>query len=112
MLPTSMSQPARQPETEIAVLGVRLETLDDKVGELKTELSGIRKEIKESGERTELLIQSSAAATTQTVSEISTRVTTVERRIDRWKWMAMGALGVISTVGSIVGSVVIKIFGL
>lgn len=98
--PTSMQQ-IKQAETDIAVLQVRFSNLDEKMDDLKVDISDIRAEIKDTSEKSTALIKDFQADNVRSHKEMSNKISALEK----WKWMIMGAGIVIGSLGSFAASV-------
>jgi predicted nucleic acid-binding Zn-ribbon protein len=99
--PTSMQQ-IKQAETDIAVLQVRFTNLDEKMDDLKVDISDIRSEIKDNSEKSTALIKEFQADNIKSHKEMSSKISSLEK----WRWMIMGAGIVIGSLGSFAISVV------
>jgi predicted nucleic acid-binding Zn-ribbon protein len=99
--PTSMQQ-IKQAETDIAVLQVRFSNLDEKMDDLKVDISDIRAEIKDTSEKSTALIKDFQADNVKSHKEMSNKISSLEK----WRWMIMGAGIVIGSLGSFAISVV------
>lgn len=99
--PTSMQQ-IKQAETDIAVLQVRFTNLDEKMDDLKVDISDIRSEIKNNSEKSTALIKEFQADNIKSHNEMSNKISSLEK----WRWMIMGAGIVIGSLGSFAISVV------
>lgn len=98
--PTSMQQ-IKQAETDIAVLQVRFSNLDEKMDDLKVDISDIRAEIKDTSEKSTALIKDFQADNVKSHKEMSNKISSLEK----WRWMIMGAGVVIGSLGSFAVSV-------
>ena len=98
--PTSMQQ-IKQAETDIAVLQVRFSNLDEKMDDLKVDISDIRAEIKDTSEKSTALIKDFQADNVKSHKEMSNKISSLEK----WRWMIMGAGVVIGSLGSFAISV-------
>lgn len=97
---TSMQQ-IKQAETDIAVLQVRFSNLDEKMDDLKVDISDIRAEIKDTSEKSTALIKDFQADNVKSHKEMSNKISALEK----WRWMIMGAGVVIGSLGSFAISV-------
>lgn len=100
--PTSMPQQLKQAETDIAVLQVRFTNLDDKIAELKTDLSDIRDDIEVSSDKSVALLREFQAENIRSHKEMANKISSLEK----WRWMIMGAGVVIGSLASFVASVI------
>lgn len=94
-MPVTNVASLQKAETEIAVLQVQYENLNDKVEEVKSELKEIRQEM--SNENTELksVLQNMQDSANQAHLELHKKVSALEK----WRWMLMGAGVVIGALG-------------
>ena len=99
---SSSTQQLKQAETEIAVLQVRFTNLDDKIDDLKVDVTSIRDEIKESSEKATILIKDFQADNITSHKEMSGKISDLEK----WRRMIMGAGLVIGSLGSFVVGVI------
>lgn len=100
--PTSMPQQLKQAETDIAVLQVRFTNLDDKIAELKVDLSDIRDDIEEASDKTTVMLRDFQSENLKSHKEMANKISSLEK----WRWMIMGAGVVIGSLASFVASVV------
>jgi uncharacterized coiled-coil DUF342 family protein len=77
----------KQPDTEIAVLQVQYQNLDEKVGDLKTGLKELRDHIDTHMETTHAMIRDFQTENTRQHGEVNKKVNALEK----WRWMLMGA---------------------
>lgn len=96
--PTSVPQQLKQAETDIAVLQVRFTNLDEKIAEIKTDITGLREDIEESSDKAITLIREFQADNIKSHKEMSSKISNLEK----WRWMIMGAGIVIGSLGSFV----------
>jgi len=98
---TTSIQQIKQAETDIAVLQVRFTNLDEKIDDLKVDISDIRAEIKDNSEKSTALIKDFQADNIKSHKEMSSKISNLEK----WRWMIMGAGIVIGSLGSFAASV-------
>lgn len=77
----------KQTETEIAVLQVQYQNIDEKVGDLKTGLKELRDHIDTHMESTHNLIRDFQTENKKQHDEVNKKVNALEK----WRWMLMGA---------------------
>lgn len=77
----------KQTETEIAVLQVQYQNIDEKVGDLKTGLKDLRDHIDTHTESTHKLIRDFQTENKKQHDEVNKKVNALEK----WRWMLMGA---------------------
>jgi predicted nucleic acid-binding Zn-ribbon protein len=98
---TTSIQQIKQAETDIAVLQVRFTNLDEKIDDLKVDISDIRIEIKDNSEKSTALIKDFQADNIKSHKEMSSKISALEK----WRWMIMGAGIVIGSLGSFVAGI-------
>ena len=77
----------KQTETEIAVLQVQYQNIDQKVGDLKTDLKELRDHIDTHMEITNAMIKDFQTDNKKQHDEVNKKVNALEK----WRWMLMGA---------------------
>jgi hypothetical protein len=77
----------KQTETEIAVLQVQYQNIDQKVGDLKTDLKELRDHIDTHMEITNTMIKDFQTDNKKQHDEVNKKVNALEK----WRWMLMGA---------------------
>ena len=77
----------KQTETEIAVLQVQYQNIDQKVGDLKTDLKELRDHIDTHMEVTNAMIKDFQTENKKQHDEVNKKVNALEK----WRWMLMGA---------------------
>lgn len=77
----------KQTETEIAVLQVQYQNIDQKVGDLKTDLKELRDHIDTHMEITNSMIKDFQTDNKKQHDEVNKKVNALEK----WRWMLMGA---------------------
>lgn len=86
---------AQKTETDIAVLQVKVENIEEKVGELKNDIKDVRDALeRHSIEHTQMFkdMQDSSALAHKAMSD---KISSLEK----WRWMMMGAGIVIGSLG-------------
>jgi predicted nucleic acid-binding Zn-ribbon protein len=96
--PTSMPQQLKQAETDIAVLQVRFTNLDEKIAEIKVDISDLSDDIEESSDKAITLLKEFQAENIKSHREMGGKISSLEK----WRWMIMGAGVVIGALGSFV----------
>jgi uncharacterized coiled-coil DUF342 family protein len=87
MSQTPTVQKLKQNETEIAVLQVQYGNLNEKVGDLKTDLKDLRDHIDFHMETTHRLIRDFQEENKNQHVEVNKKVSALEK----WRWMLIGA---------------------
>lgn len=92
----SVTQQLKQAETNIAVLQVEFSNLEEKLDDLKTDISVVRTDITTKHEATTKLLKEFQAENTKSHETMAKRIAVLER----WRWMLMGAGVLIGALGS------------
>lgn len=107
-----MVQPSAQPqfasaktETEVAVLQVQFQNLNDKVDDIKTDLKDLSDQMDANNTETTKMLKEFQAENIKSHKEMATKITSLEK----WRWMIMGAGIALGAVGF---EVLGKIFGI
>ncbi len=85
----------QQTETEIAVLHVQVENIEQKVGEIKEDVKGIRQTIEDHAEENQKMLKDMKDASANAHKSMSDKITSLEK----WRWMMMGAGIVLGSLG-------------
>lgn len=100
---TSMPQQLKQAETDIAVLQVRFTNLDEKIAEIKVDISDMRDEIETASDKTTTLLKEFQAENLKSHKEMANKISSLEK----WRWMIMGAGIVIGSLISFLASAIV-----
>ena len=84
-----------QPETEIAVLQIQVKNLEEKIGELKTDLKALHEAIESNAEETRNMLKAMREQDVKEHTELANKISALEK----WRWMLMGAGVVIGSLG-------------
>ena len=84
-----------QAETEIAVLRVRFDNLDEKMDELKVEVKGLHDGLDRSMNETRTVLKEFQESNKKSHDDLNEKVS----RIEKFKWMLMGAAAVLGATG-------------
>jgi len=84
-----------QPETEIAVLQIQVKNLEEKIGELKTDLKALHDMIESNAEETRNMLKAMREQDVKEHGELANKISALEK----WRWMLMGAGVVIGSLG-------------
>lgn len=95
MAQTSAVQKLKQTETEVAVLQVQYEHLNEKVDEVKTGLKDLQLHIDGHMAETHSLIKTFQSENKKQHDEVNTKVNALEK----WRWMIMGAAVLAGALG-------------
>lgn len=87
MSSASIEQIPKNPETEIAVLQFQVNSLNEKLDDLKGDLKDIRESVKDSADKTSDLIKDFQAENLKSHAEMAQKVSAIEK----WRWMLIGA---------------------
>lgn len=84
-----------QPETEIAVLQVQVKNIEEKIGDLKTDLKSIHASLETNAEETRTMLKTMRELDLKEHSELAGKISTLEK----WRWMMMGAGVILGSIG-------------
>jgi uncharacterized protein Yka (UPF0111/DUF47 family) len=84
-----------QSETEIAVLQIQVKNLEEKIGELKTDLKALHEAIESNAEETRNMLKTMREQDVKEHGELANKISALEK----WRWMLMGAGVVIGSMG-------------
>lgn len=84
-----------QAETEIAVLRVRFDNLDEKMDELKTEVKDLHECVDRNMEETKVILKEYQEYNKKSHDELSEKISNIEKI----KWMLLGAAAVAGATG-------------
>jgi chromosome segregation ATPase len=82
-------------ETEIAVLQVQVQNIEEKVGEIKQDLKSVHECLDRNSEEMKQMIKELQEADTKAHASLVQKVSALEK----WRWMMMGAGIVIGSLG-------------
>jgi len=85
----------QQAETDIAVLQVQVKNIEDKVGEIKSDVKDLQKSIDDHAEETQKTLKAMGDSSTEAHKAMSDKISSLEK----WRWMMMGAGIVLGTLG-------------
>ena len=85
----------KQAETDIAVLQVQVQNVEEKVGELKKDVKDLQKSIDVHAEETQKTLKDIQESSALAHKEMSSKISALEK----WRWMMMGAGVVLGTLG-------------
>lgn len=84
-----------QAETDIAVLQVQVKNIDNKVDSLKEDLKDVNTSIDKHAETTAEYLKGMKDVTTSAHNAMSDKI----NRLEKWRWMLMGAGIVVGSLG-------------
>ena len=85
----------QQAETDIAVLQVQFKNIEDKVGEIKSDVKDLQKSIDDHAEQTQNTLKAMGDSSALAHKAMSDKISSLEK----WRWMMMGAGIVLGTLG-------------
>lgn len=85
----------KQTETDIAVLQVQVANLDEKIDDLKSDLTEIKESLKSNAQHNEEMMEQFKKENAEQHAELAEKVTSLER----WRWMLMGAAALAGAMG-------------
>lgn len=88
-------QSIQQAETDIAVLQVQVQNVEEKIGELKEDVKDLRQGIDDHAELTQKTLKEMKDASFIAHKSMSEKISALEK----WRWMMMGAGVVIGSLG-------------
>lgn len=91
----SRSVKFQQTETDIAVLQVQVENIEQKVGEIKEDVKSLRQAIEDNAENNKEMLKSIADNSATAHKAMSDKISSLEK----WRWMMMGAGIVLGSLG-------------
>jgi ElaB/YqjD/DUF883 family membrane-anchored ribosome-binding protein len=92
---TSKTVKFQQTETEVAVLQVQVENIEQKVGEIKEDVKSLRQTIEDHAEQNQKTLKSMADSSANAHKAMSDKISALEK----WRWMMMGAGIVLGSLG-------------
>lgn len=85
----------QQTETDVAVLQVQVQNIEEKVGEIKEDVKDLRKTIEDHAEENQKTLKEMKDASASAHKAMADKITALEK----WRWMMMGAGIVLGTLG-------------
>lgn len=85
----------QQAETDIAVLQVQVRNIEEKVGEIKSDVKDLQKSIDDHAEQTQNTLKAMSDSSANAHKAMSDKISSLEK----WRWMMMGAGIVLGTLG-------------
>lgn len=95
MATVNAAKRVEQAETEIAVIQVRLDNIDEKMGELKVEVKDLHDCLDRNMDETKVILRDFQEANRQSHDELAEKLGNLEKI----KWMLMGAAAVLGATG-------------
>ena len=84
-----------QAETDIAVLQVQVKNIEEKVGEIKSDVKDLQKSIDDHAEETQKTLKAMGESSANAHKAMSDKISSLEK----WRWMMMGAGIVLGSLG-------------
>lgn len=78
---------AQQTETDIAVLQVQVKNVEDKIGDLKEDMKGMRTALDDHSDNASKMMKELQDSNSYAIKSVSEKVSALEK----WRWMMMGA---------------------
>ena len=95
MATSSQAISIQQAETDIAVLQVQVRNIEDKVGEIKSDVKDLQKSIDDHAEETQKTLKAMGESSANAHKAMAEKISSLEK----WRWMMMGAGIVLGTLG-------------
>lgn len=95
MATVNAAKRVEQAETEIAVLQVRINVIDEKVDELKSEVKDLHECLDRNMDETKVILKEFQESNKQSHDELAEKLNSMEKI----KWMLMGAAAVLGATG-------------
>ena len=95
MAATARLSKSKQTETDIAVLQVQVANLDEKIDDLKSDLTEIKESLKQNAQRNSDMLEEFKKENAEQHNELAEKVSSLER----WRWMLMGAAALAGALG-------------
>lgn len=86
---------SKQTETDIAVLQVQVANLDEKIDDLKSDLTEIKESLRQNAQRSSDMLEEFKKENAEQHTELAEKVSSLER----WRWMLMGAAALAGALG-------------
>lgn len=94
-MPISNPISIQQAETDIAVLQVQVQNIEEKVSDIKADLRNIQTKMEENSDKQITLINTMQDSSERAHKSLSEKIAALEK----WRWMMMGAGIVIGSLG-------------
>jgi chromosome segregation ATPase len=92
---TAVPIKTQKTETDIAVLQVKVETIEDKLGDLKSDIKDVREALDKHSQDHSLMIKNMQDSNSSAHKSMAEKISSLEK----WRWMMMGAGIVIGSLG-------------
>lgn len=94
-MPATRAIKSTQTATDVAVLQVQVQNIEDKVGEIKDDVRDLRETIEKHGESNQNMLKEMKEASATAHKSMNDKITSLEK----WRWMMMGAGIVLGSLG-------------
>ncbi len=94
-MPAARAVKSTQTATEVAVLQVQVQNIEDKVGEIKEDMRELRKTIEDHAEENQKTLKEMKDASATAHKSMNDKINSLEK----WRWMMMGAGIVLGALG-------------
>ena len=94
-MPARAVKISQQTETEVAILQVKVENIEQDVSEIKGDIKSLSDTMNEKTEDTHKLLKEMASAAAVAHKALDSKISSLEK----WRWMMMGAGIVIGSLG-------------
>ncbi len=94
-MPAARAVKSTQTATDVAVLQVQVQNIEDKVGEIKEDVKDLRKTIEDHAEENQKTLKEMKEASASAHKVMNDKINTLEK----WRWMMMGAGIVLGALG-------------
>jgi predicted transcriptional regulator len=94
-MPAARAVKSTQTATDVAVLQVQVQNIEDKVGEIKEDVKDLRRTIEDHAEENQKTLKEMKEASASAHKGMNDKINTLEK----WRWMMMGAGIVLGALG-------------
>lgn len=94
-MPAARAVKSSQTATDVAVLQVQVQNIEDKVGEIKEDVKDLRKTIEAHAEENQKTLKEMKEASSTAHKGMNDKINSLEK----WRWMMMGAGIVLGALG-------------
>lgn len=94
-MPASVRLKTKQHDTDIAVLQVQVANLDEKIDDLKSDLTEIKESLRANAQHNETMLEQFKKENDEQHAELNEKVDSIEK----WRWMLMGAAALAGAMG-------------
>ena len=94
-MPAARAVKSSQTATDVAVLQVQVQNIEDKVGEIKEDVKELRRTIEDHAEENQKMLKEMKEASSTAHKGMNDKINTLEK----WRWMMMGAGIVLGALG-------------